>query len=217
MSDLGRKSYMAEKNTELLWQQFAEKNNLSPEQVEQFKEYYSLIIYSNELFNLTAITELPAALAYHFTDSLILGSFIDLSKTNSIADVGTGAGLPGLALKIGYPQLKVFLIEVSHKKVEFLRMVIEKLGLENIEVCDLDWRTFLRKTDYQIDLFCARASLQPEELVRMFQPSSPYKNSQLVYWASDFYELGPKEKLFFKKEEVYTVKNKKRKLVFFGN
>jgi len=130
-----------------------------------------------------------------------------------VADVGSGAGFPGIPLKIIFPHLGVVLIEVTKKKQKFLQTVINELGLEGIEVCDLDWRTFLRKTESPIEYFLTRASLDPLELSRMFKPACPYKNAGLVYWASEEWEAAPRLKEFVKKEYEYVIKRKKRKLV----
>ena len=107
------------------------------------------------------------------------------------------------------------LIEVNHKKIQSLKHIIAILKLENIEVCPLDWRTFLRKTDYEANLFCARASLDPAELMRMFKPSCIYNKAELIYWASLQWQVGEKEEPFLQKEIPYTIGNKKRKFVFF--
>lgn len=80
----------------------------------------------------------------------------------------------------------------------------------------MDWRTFLRKTKYPIDLFTARASLHTDELIRMFKPSCLYNKSGLVYWASKEWHLSAIEEPFFSKEVTYTVKNRQRKLIFFA-
>lgn len=204
-------------NDTQLWAGFAEHHKLTEKQCDQFKQYYKLMVAANEKFNLTTIVELRPVINYHFSDSLALSNFVDMTKLSMIADVGTGAGFPGIPLKIKYPELSVILIEVTLKKVQFLEMVIQELGLENIEVCTLDWRTFLRNTDYPIELFCARASLQPEELVRVFKSVSPYKNAQLVYWAAEDWLPGDKEKPYLIKEQQYQIKHKIRKLVFFQN
>jgi 16S rRNA (guanine(527)-N(7))-methyltransferase RsmG len=197
-----------------LWGQFKEDNQLTHLQVAQFETYYGILRDWNELFNLTTLTELPEVLSYHFSDSLMLEKYKDLSNLQTIGDIGTGPGFPALPLKIKYPHLKLVLIEVSHKKIEFLKAVVTSLGLTNVEISDLDWRTFLRKTVYPIEVFCARASLQPEELVRMFQSSSPYKNSELVYWASHLWLATKNEEPFITKIEPYEIDIKKRKLVF---
>ncbi|MFA6066107.1 MAG: RsmG family class I SAM-dependent methyltransferase [Candidatus Babeliaceae bacterium] len=200
-----------------IWESFRQAHNLSHEQLNQFKIYYEKIMSVHELFNITAITELSSVIAYHFTDSLMIGSAIDMHALHTIVDVGTGAGFPGIPLKIKYPHLSLVLIEVSQKKIGFLQDVIASLSLDKCETSMDDWRTFLRKTHYDAQLFCSRASLHPDELVRMFKPSCVYKNARLAYWASTHYELGPVEKPFFEKEVSYTIKNKHRKFIFFIN
>ncbi|MGC2310101.1 MAG: 16S rRNA (guanine(527)-N(7))-methyltransferase RsmG [Candidatus Babeliaceae bacterium] len=199
-----------------LWGHFAQTQQLNDEQVEKFQTYYGLLQDWNELFNLTAITELEKVLDLHFADSLVLERFIELKTIQMLADVGTGPGFPALPLKIKYPHLKIVLIEVSLKKRQFLEAVIQALQLSDVEICELDWRTFLRKTDYPIDLFCARASLQPEELVRIFQPGSPYKQAQLIYWASEQWQSTAKETSFVQKIEEYLINKRRRKLIFMG-
>ncbi len=201
---------------ESLWRSFALKYRLTHEQESLFKRYYELLVATNDLHNLTAITDVESVIAYHFDDSLVLGNFFDLSHITMLADVGTGAGFPGIPLKIAHPHLEIVLIEVNHKKIEFLEHIIDEFSLKGVMVVDLDWRTFLRKTNYGIDLFCARASVQSEELLRVFKPSSPYKQAQLIYWASRHWKASEMEQPFMVKEEDYTVGSKKRKLVFFS-
>lgn len=202
-------------NDDQVWKNFADEYDLSAEQLELFKRYYQLLVEWSERFNLTTITGLQEVVNYHFKDSLMVGSFLDLSTCSMLADIGTGAGLPGIPLKIKYPSLSVVLVEVTLKKVRFLEHVIENLGLMNIQVCPIDWRTFLRTTKYPVDVVCARASLRPDELIRMFSEASPYKDARLIYWASDTWKLGEKEQNFFVKHESYTVGEKARKYVFF--
>jgi 16S rRNA (guanine527-N7)-methyltransferase len=192
------------------------KYNLTQQQADQLGQYLDLLIEWNEKFNLTAITAPEDIIQYHFDDSLALAHCIDFTKLTTIADIGTGAGFPGLPLKILYPHLNVILIEVNNKKRTFLSHVINTLQLQNITLYAFDWRTFLRATDYQIDYFFARASLQPEELVRIFKPSSPYQNATLVYWASTQWTPAKIEAPFVEKEIVYKLDDISRKFIFFA-
>ena len=154
--------------SQLHFARLQEKFALTQKQIEQFRLYLMLFCKASKEFNLTAITSIEDIIEYHFMDSLALVHSYDLSSISHFADVGTGGGFPGIPLKIANPHLKVTLIEVSAKKAEFLRNVVEQLGLENVFVEELDWRTFLRKTDYAIDLFVSRASLHTDELDKYF-------------------------------------------------
>jgi 16S rRNA (guanine527-N7)-methyltransferase len=197
------------------WDSFFTHEKLSTVQQEQFKAYFKLLQEWNLKFNITAITDSAAIIADHFFDSVQLRHAIDLTTMRGIADVGSGGGFPGIPLKICYPGIPVTLIEVNQKKIEFLETVIQELGLQGIETCSLDWRTFLRTTHKEIDLFIARASLQPEELLRLFQSSSPYKTSTLVYWASQLWKPTSKIEHYMQRTVPYSVGNKRRVLVFF--
>jgi len=199
------------------WIEFVEREKLSEKQTQQFAQYMALLLKANEQMSLTTITKPENIVAHHFQDSLALGKFVDLRKATGLCDVGSGGGFPGIPLKIMYPHLQLVLVEVNTKKIRFLRRVLQELGLKNYEVYPYDWRTFLRKTEYPIDFFCARASLQPEELLRMFKPSCPYKQAELVYWASDLWQPNKTVHQFMYKEEPYTIKRKKRRLVFMRN
>lgn len=194
---------------------FAKDEQLSVAVAEQFRRYLTTLLEWNEQFNLTAITEVKQVLTLHFQDSLRIREYVDFAQLQSIVDIGAGAGFPGIPLKLIYPHLGLVLIEVNKKKIKFLQYLIETLSLENTEVYPLDWRTFLRKTNYEIDLFCARASLAPSELIRMFKSSCVYNNAQLIYWASITWQPDKNEEQVMKKEVPYKIGNKKRKFVFF--
>lgn len=197
------------------WNDFQEKAKLGQKQIVLFQKYYDLLIDENKHVNLTAITGLRPVLSYHFLDSLALSQFYNCNHVNVIADVGAGAGFPSLPLKILYPHLKVLLIEVSHKRQVFLRKVIETLELKDVEVCPLDWRTFLRTTTGTIDLFVARASLESRELMRLFRHTCAYRASHLVYWASHEWVPDKKVGQYIENVEEYVISGKKRKLIFF--
>jgi 16S rRNA (guanine527-N7)-methyltransferase len=197
-----------------LLRDFSVKNELSETQQKQFEDYVRLLIEWNKVMNLTALQDPKKIMSDHFADSLAVDAFIDIHSLNMIADVGTGAGFPGIPLKIKYPHLKVVLIEVITKKIRFLETVIKQLELPDVEIVALDWRTFLRNTKYPIDLFVTRAALQPAELVRMFSSSSPYACSQLIYWASILWKPESKETQYIEKEVEYQIAGKRRKLIF---
>ncbi len=107
--------------------------DLSEKQIEQFIIYYEMLVEWNEVMNLTAITEYDEVMKKHFIDSISLIKAYDVSKPASVIDVGTGAGFPGLALKIAYPNLQVTLLDSLNKRVNFLNVVIEKLQLTDVE------------------------------------------------------------------------------------
>ncbi len=198
------------------WARFIKKEQLSEKQTEQFLQYMIMLDKERRKINVTTITDPQDVVAYHFRDSLRLRDFFNVEELKTICDIGTGGGFPGIPLKILFPHLALVLIEVNNKKVRFLQDVIQKLELKDCEISTLDWRTFLRKTSYKIDLFCARALLHSEELIRMFKPSCPYKDADLVYWATKLWRPEKKVEPFFKREYYYTVGDKRRKLVAFG-
>ncbi len=105
---------------------------LSQKQLEQFIIYYEMLVEWNEKMNLTAITEYEDVMKKHFVDSLSLIKAYDVSKQAKVIDVGTGAGFPGLALKIAYPSLQVTLLDSLNKRIQFLNAVVEKLGLDGV-------------------------------------------------------------------------------------
>lgn len=107
---------------------------LSEKQLNQFLTYYELLIEKNKVMNLTTITEFEEVLKKHFIDSLSLVKVCDLVENFSVIDVGTGAGFPGIPLKIVFPNLKVTLLDSLKKRVFFLQEVIEKLELDDIDV-----------------------------------------------------------------------------------
>jgi len=208
-----------ENKNQNLWQGFADRNQLSANMVEKFKKYYNLMQNFNKFHNITAIENLEDIIEDHFEDSLALSDFISKfeNSINCLADVGSGGGFPGIPLKIKFDQLKVILIEVSGKKLNFLESVIKELDLKGIETCSLDWRTFLRNTDFNIDLFCARASLSPNELIRALRPGCFYNNSTVIYWASQYWQPDKQELNFINETYSYNLSSKSRNLIFFKN
>lgn len=107
--------------------------NLNDNKVNQFLRYYELLIEWNDKINLTSITEFEDVVIKHFADSLSIVNIIDINGEMSLVDIGTGAGFPGIPLKIAFPSLKVVLVDSLDKRVKFLNHVIKELGLKDIE------------------------------------------------------------------------------------
>lgn len=107
--------------------------SLTDRQTEQFLTYYEMLVEWNGFMNLTAITEYEEVMKKHFVDSVSLIKAYDVTKSVSVIDIGTGAGFPGLALKIAFPNLELTLLDSLNKRIQFLNEVIEKLALTEIE------------------------------------------------------------------------------------
>lgn len=106
---------------------------LSDVQFDQFLTYYEMLVEKNKVMNLTAITEFDEVMKKHFVDSLSLVHVCDINENLSVIDVGTGAGFPGVPLKIAFSGLKLTLLDSLNKRVGFLQEVIAALGLTDTE------------------------------------------------------------------------------------
>lgn len=153
---------------------------LDAHQLAQFELYYRELVTWNEKFNLTAITEYTDVQVKHFLDSLVAlpliaeerGEPMPPVRPLHLLDVGTGAGLPGIPLKIAAPQLKVTLMDGTGKKITFLREVIAQLGLENVEAVQGRAEELGNDARYrgQFDLVTARAVAALNTLVEYLLP-----------------------------------------------
>ena len=128
-------------------------------QLERFHKFYQLLIEWNKVMNLTGITEYEDVVEKHFVDSLSIIKAIDLSGIHTVIDVGTGAGFPGIPLKIAFPHLRVVLLDSLNKRIKFLDEVISQLELTEIRTIHGRAEEYARKEEYreQFNLCVSRA------------------------------------------------------------
>ncbi len=132
---------------------------LSEHQTEQFFSYYEMLIEKNKVMNLTAITDFDEVIKKHFVDSLSLVKAYDLTSPVSLIDIGTGAGFPGIPLKIVFPDLEITLLDSLNKRVDFLQSVIASLDLKGIDAFHGRAEDFARREKFRerFDLCVSRA------------------------------------------------------------
>lgn len=135
---------------------------LTKEQKSQLEKFYQLLIEWNKKINLTRITDKEDVYLKHFYDSLTIAKVIDLSKIDTLCDVGTGAGFPGIVLKIVYPNLKITLVDSLQKRINYLNQITKELNLKDIKAIHT------RGEDYKetFDVVTSRAVANIETLVK---------------------------------------------------
>ena len=129
---------------------------LSEYQLNQLDKYYNMLVEYNKNINLTAITEYNQVLLKHFYDSLTITKVIELTN-QKVCDIGTGAGFPGIVLKIAYPNLEITLVESLTKRCVFLNEVIKELDLKNIKVVNQRAEEFSQNNIEYFDIITSRA------------------------------------------------------------
>ena len=129
---------------------------VTEEKLEQLDIIYNTLVETNKTMNLTRITEKDDVYLKHFYDSLTLAKVYDLSKVNTLCDIGTGAGFPGLVLKIFYPNLEITLVDSLLKRVKYLNSLIDKLELTGIKAYH-NRAEDLIKENKKFDIVTARA------------------------------------------------------------
>ena len=131
--------------------------NVTSLELDKLEKYYNLLIEWNEKINLTAITDKKDVYLKHFYDSLTLVKVIDLENVSSLCDLGTGAGFPGIILKIFFPNLKLTLVDSLNKRIKFLEVLVNELSLENVILIHGRAEEYGKKNRECFDVVTARA------------------------------------------------------------
>ena len=135
--------------------------DITEEQLQKLDKFYKLLLEWNEKINLTRIVEKKEVYLKHFYDSLTIVKVINLEEKETLCDVGTGAGFPGIILKIMYPHLKITLIDSLQKRVNYLNEIIKELELDNINAIHVRGEDYKEK----FDIVTSRAVANIEKLV----------------------------------------------------
>ena len=127
------------------------------DKLSQLEKFYNLLIEWNEKINLTTITNHEEVYLKHFYDSLTLFKEIDLNQEIKLCDVGSGAGFPGIVIKIFFPKVKITLIDSLQKRVNYLNEIIKELGLKDIEAFHYRMEDYAKEHTEEFDYITARA------------------------------------------------------------
>ena len=130
---------------------------VTEDKLYKLEKYYELLVSWNEKINLTAITEKEQVYLKHFYDSLTLTKIVNLNEMDNFCDIGTGAGFPGIVIKIFFPELQVTLIDSLNKRIDFLKLVIEELDLHKIVAIHSRIEDYGKTNREMFDVVTARA------------------------------------------------------------
>ncbi len=144
--------------------------SLTEKQLQQLDQFYHLLIEWNEKINLTRIIEEKDVYLKHFYDSLTISKVIDLDNELKLCDIGTGAGFPGIVLKIVFPKLKITLVDALLKRINFLNVVIKALNLTNIEAIHSRAEDYVKFHKEEYDIVTSRAVSRLNNLLEYSTP-----------------------------------------------
>ena len=133
--------------------------SLDSKQLDLFKKYAEFLMEYNKKTNLTAIREMDDIYLKHFYDSLLVccNDEVDFSKVDNLIDIGSGAGFPGVVLKIVYPSINLTLLDSNNKKTKFLQELVDYLGLKNVEIVNDRAENYVKNNRHKFDVSVARA------------------------------------------------------------
>ncbi|MEH7345845.1 16S rRNA (guanine(527)-N(7))-methyltransferase RsmG [Bacillus sp. JJ1532] len=160
-------------NTEQFIEALAAKGiSLSPQQLDQYEKYFTLLVEWNEKMNLTAITDKPEVYLKHFYDSISAAFYFDFTKPLHICDVGAGAGFPSLPIKIAFPELRVTIVDSLNKRIGFLEHLTKELSLKDVQLIHDRAETFGQKKEHResYDVVTARAVARLSVLSELCMP-----------------------------------------------
>lgn len=187
--------------------------NVTEEKLEQLDIIYNTLVETNKTMNLTRITEKDDVYLKHFYDSLTLAKVYDLTKANTLCDIGTGAGFPGLVLKIFYPNLEITLVDSLLKRVKYLNSLIDKLQLTGIKAYHNRAEDII-KEGKKFDIVTARAVSALPKLLLWTMPLANKNGSFLAMKGNVEEELElskdimKKHNWYVNKKETFTLPTK---------
>lgn len=169
--------------------------SITDKQLEQLNKYYKALVEWNKKINLTSITEEKDVYLKHFYDSLTLFKEYDLTKDVSLCDVGTGAGFPGIVLKIVFPNLKITLVDSLQKRLKFLDYVIKLLDLKDVELVHERMEDYSKQNEEKFDIITSRAVAKTKILVEISFKALKISGHLILMKSSFEEELSDAEKI----------------------
>ena len=141
--------------------------NVETDKIQKLEIYYKMLVEWNKIMNLTRITAKEDVYLKHFYDSLTIVKINDLKNVSTLCDVGTGAGFPGIVLKIFFPHIKIVLIDSLNKRINFLNEVIKKLELDGIEAHHVRMEEYSKTNKNVFDIITSRAVAKIPKLLNI--------------------------------------------------
>lgn len=210
-------------NKELFIEELSKLNiNITEKQLDQLEKYYEILVSENNKYNLTSITNKEDVYLKHFYDSATLSKIIELTD-QSLCDIGTGAGFPGMVLKILFPNLQVTLVDATLKKCHFLEFVINELQLTNIKVINNRAEEFAKEVREKYDIVTSRAVAPLKHLLEYSIPLVKVNGTYVAMKSDISTELigisNYEEKLSIKQDNIITfnlpIENSLRTLISY--